>query len=132
MKTADECNQKPPANPVVFAVSFLGRIAVVQYPFPLIGLPPEWDDAPENALSGRESLHDHLEAPVIEHGNEFVIRDWHQKPLPASVATPALPLGGSLDSLHCARQAQDFGRTGQEFKPHELVVLIPATIPAFE
>ncbi len=91
MKTADGCNQKPPANPVVFAVSIFGWITVVQYPPSLFGLPPEWNETPEDAFSGRQFLNDHFEASFLGDGHEFIVGHRNQKFFPSPMATAAFP-----------------------------------------
>jgi hypothetical protein len=132
MKTADECNQKPPANPVVFAVSILSQITIMKMPCSLAGPPPEWNQTPEYAFAGGQLFDDHFESAAVEHGNKLVIRYGHHEFFPSAVPVPAFPLVGLLNALHRAAQTEDLRGTCQMFEAHELVVLIPSAVPGFE
>ena len=74
LKTADECNQKPPAKPVVFAVSIMRGITIMQHPSSLLRLPPEWNQTPKDTLPVQQLFDDHLETPVFQHRHKLVIR----------------------------------------------------------
>ena len=102
----------PPANPVVFASSFLGQIAAVQQASSLFALPPEWNQTPENAFATGQLLYDHLESPRIQHRHEFVIGDSDQELFPASVPAATFPSRRFLNALHGATEAQNFRCAG--------------------
>jgi len=132
MKTADECNQRPPENPVVFAISIPGWIAGVNQPSSLLSLPPKWNEAPKNALAAGKLFNNHFEASLFQHRQELIIDHRDQDLFPAAMPVAALPFMSFQYALHRAAQSQYLSRTRNVLKPHELVVPVAATIPPFK
>jgi hypothetical protein len=117
------------STPVVFVVSIMRRIAVMEHTLSLLCLPPKRDQTPKDALSTGQPFYNHFEPSFVHHSHKFVIGDRDLKLLPPTMPVASFPIIGFLDSLHRAGEADDVERIPNVFQPHELVAPFPAPVP---
>jgi hypothetical protein len=91
LKTADQCNQKPPANPVVFAVSIFCWITGVHGRASLFGLPPGRTEIPERQFLVWRPFGNHFESFASDNCGKRIERRGQKDFFPATMPMPQNP-----------------------------------------